>query len=289
MVKIAIIGDIHHQFTQFDVAYFNNSDYDLLLCTGDLPFHGSQKDQELASRLAALEKPALLIPGNHDCVNMAQFIAEAKGMAWLANASSPGQQELVEELQQLLDPVVMCGYSVHEYLFDGVDLCVIAGRPLSFGGPELRYRRYLEANFGVDSLNASVERLQKLIDGAGSRQILFLSHNGPSGLGSKADDIWGCDFKPQAGDYGDPDLEAATTYAKNMGRLVPAVIAGHMHHALQNGGDRHWLARRNNTTYINAARVPRVIESKTQTLHHHIQLYIDRKEVIVEEKLIAAY
>lgn len=289
MAKIALIGDIHHQFTLFDVAYFNNSDYDLLLCTGDLPFHGSQKDQELASRLAALEKPALLIPGNHDCVNMAQFIAEAKGITWLANASSPGQQELVEELRQLLDPVVMCGYSAHEFHFDGLDLCIIAGRPLSFGGPELRYRRYLDANFGVDSLNASAERLQELIDEVDASQILFLSHNGPTGLGSRPKDIWGCDFKPQAGDYGDPDLEAAVTYAKNTGRLVPAVIAGHMHHTLQNGGDRHWLARQNNTTYINAARVPRVIESKTQTLHHHIQLYIDRKEIIVEEKLIAAH
>ena len=134
---MAIIGDIHHQFTPFDVAYFNQSDYDLILCTGDLPYHGSQQDRQLVSRLAALEKPALLIPGNHDCVNMAQFIAEAKGMAWLANRSNPRQQQLVEELHQALGPVEMCGYSAHNFIFDGLDLCVIAARPLSFGGPEL--------------------------------------------------------------------------------------------------------------------------------------------------------
>ena len=115
MVRIGIIGDIHHQFTHFDVDFFNNSAYDLLLCTGDLPYDGSIKDQHLVSLLASLTKPTLLIPGNHDCVNKAQFLAEAAGASWLAYRSHPQQQKLVEELRIGLSPVVMCGYSAHEF------------------------------------------------------------------------------------------------------------------------------------------------------------------------------
>lgn len=287
MVRIGIIGDIHHQFTHFDVDFFNNSAYDLLLCTGDLPYDGSIKDQHLVSLLTSLTKPTLLIPGNHDCVNKAQFLAEAAGASWLANRSHPQQQKLVEELRIGLSPVVMCGYSTHEFLIDGFEFCIIAARPLSFGGPDLRYRRYLETNFAIDSLQASTKRFQDLINGTGTRHILFLSHNGPTGLGSTAEDIWGCDFKPQAGDYGDPDLGAAITYAKNKGRNVLAVIAGHMHHSLQNGGIRQWLVRKENTTYVNAARVPRIFTSNRNIWHHHVSLSIDQNQIAAEEMLVA--
>ena len=41
---------------EWDVDYFNNSNYDLLLCTGDIPYHGSDDDQALVSRLAMLAK-----------------------------------------------------------------------------------------------------------------------------------------------------------------------------------------------------------------------------------------
>lgn len=289
MVRLAIIGDIHHHFTQFDIDYFNGSSYDLLLCTGDLPFHGSPQDEQIVSRLAALKKPTLLIPGNHDCTSTTQFIAEARGMTRLASAGYRRQQELAGKLRRALDPVVLSGYSAHNYQFGGIDFCLIAGRPLSFGGPELRYRRYLEANFGVDSLQASVRRLQELIDASRSTQILFLAHNGPTGLGSNPEDIWGCDFKPRGGDYGDPDLETAITYAKVIGKNVRAVVAGHMHLTLQNGGSRQWLVCQDGTTYINAARVPRVLQMGAQTYHHRVMLRFDDQQLMAEEKLIAEH
>ena len=36
MPTLAIVGDIHHQFTARDITYFNQSAYDLILFTGDL-------------------------------------------------------------------------------------------------------------------------------------------------------------------------------------------------------------------------------------------------------------
>jgi uncharacterized protein (TIGR04168 family) len=289
MVNIGIIGDIHHYFTSFDVDYFNHSIYDLLLCTGDLPYHGTNNDKQVVGLLATLQKPTLLIPGNHDCVNTAQFIAEAKGVTWLADRTNPQQQQLVEELRRGLGLVVMGGYSSHDYHFGDLDFCVMAARPLSFGGPDLSYRRYLQTNFSIDNLQSSAKRLQELIDATEASQILFLSHNGPTGLGALAEDIWCCDFKPQAGDYGDPDLRAAINYAKERGKKVTAVIAGHMHHALVNGGHRKWLVRQDNTCYINAARVPRIFEIDATTIHHHIHLNLDKDGVLVEEKLIAKH
>ena len=286
MINIAIVGDIHHFFAQFDVDYFNQADYDLLLLTGDIPFQSSGAERQLLGRLSALRKPALLIPGNHDCATKAQFLAEATGQSWLGAIGRPGQEQLVNELRDGLEPVVLCGYSTHAYRFADRDLAVIAARPLSFGGPDLSYRAYLQSSFAVDSVQTSAERLQQLIAGSAAGDLLFLSHNGPSGLGASAEDIWGCDFKPEAGDYGDPDLEMAIHYARKIGKRVPAVVAGHMHHALQTGGSRRWLVQRDETSYINAARVPRIFNLDGRVIHHHIALRITPDRSVVEEMLV---
>ena len=286
MLKLAVIGDLHHDFADFDVAYFNASTYDLLLLTGDLPYQGSKQDQQLVERLAALTKPALLIPGNHDCITYSQFIAEVKGLARLASWSNHGQQELVSDLRQRLQPVIMGGYSTHVFQADELELGVIVARPLSFGGPELTNRHYLETNFAIDSLEASDRRLKTLVDSMPQAHLVFLSHNGPTGLGAEAEDIWGCDFRREAGDYGDPDLEVAISYAKACEKQVPVVVAGHMHHNLLSGGERNWLVERSGTTYINAARVPRIFSRNNQTYHHHVKVLLDTHGVVVEERLV---
>ena len=41
-VKLAVIGDVHLHFNQFDVDYFNTSNYDLILFVGDLTNYRSQ-------------------------------------------------------------------------------------------------------------------------------------------------------------------------------------------------------------------------------------------------------
>jgi uncharacterized protein (TIGR04168 family) len=287
MIKIAIIGDNHRHFTLADVATLNHSDYDLVLITGDLVDFRAHDAFPIADLLAQLKMPALLIPGNHDCTNITQFLAEVKGINWLAEVSSGGQEKRVAELRRHLGPVTLAAYSCHDFSLEDQDFSVIAARPFSPGGPELRFRPYLRQEYGINSLGDSVQRLQKLVDEAASESLIFLAHNGPTGLGSEKDDIWGCDFRAAGGDYGDPDLQEAILYAKQRGKQVSAVVAGHMHHQLQDGAQRRWLVEADGTTYINAARVPRIFESDGNTLHHHLAVTLEGQKVVVTEMLLS--
>ena len=88
--------------------------------------------------------------------------------------------------------------------------------------------------------------------------LLVLSHNGPAGLGDRADSIWGCDFREEEGDWGDPDLTQAIDHARAQGKRVLAVIGGHMHLRTKQGVERPWRTERDGTLYLNAARVPRI-------------------------------
>jgi uncharacterized protein (TIGR04168 family) len=115
---------------------------------------------------------------------------------------------------------------------------------------------------------------------------VFLSHNGPVGLGDAPHDMWGCDFKPGGGDWGDPDLTAAVEYAIACGKRVLAVVAGHMHLRTKHGHERPWCARRDDTLYVNAARVPRIIARDREVHRHHVELIIDRDGVTANEVFV---
>ena len=181
--------------------------------------------------------------------------------------------------------IALCGYSLHRVSVGSRQFSLIAGRPHSMGGPELTFPHYMARTYDIHSLEDSESRLRSLIDEA-DEEVIFLAHNGPHGLGENAHDIWGCDFRAEEGDYGDPDLEAAIRYAKEEGRRVTAVVAGHMHQQLMDGGQRKWLVQRDGTTYINAARVPRIFKSGGETMRHHVSVTLEEGEVVVEELLV---
>ncbi|MCB1139979.1 MAG: hypothetical protein KDK23_14555, partial [Leptospiraceae bacterium] len=105
---------------------------------------------------------------------------------------------------------------------------------------------------------------------------------GPAGLGSSPSDIWGCDFDPQRGDFGDADLTLALEAASELNKAPIAVVAGHMHHALKGGGERTWYLERNGVHYINAARVPRIYRENGEKRRHHIRIELDSSATKVE-------
>lgn len=286
MVKLAIIGDVHLHFSPEDVDYFNQSAYDLLLFVGDLCNYRPGKGVQIACLMARLQKPALFIPGNHDTVTLPQLAAEIWHIPLLAAVSSVGQQRRVTALRKALGNIVYCGYSTHPFTLNGHAFDVVAARPFSMGGPWLSFKPYLRRRYHIDSLAASAQRLQSCIDATASDTLLFLAHNGPTGLGSRRQDIWGCDFKPEEGDYGDPDLQQAIAYARSQGKRVLAVVAGHMHHHLKGAGTRRWLVQNNETYYVNAARVPRIFQKNGRRHHHHVAFSFDDTVVEVEERVV---
>ncbi len=94
--------------------------------------------------------------------------------------------------------------------------------------------------------------------------IIFLGHNGPVGLGSNPDDPCGKDWQPLGGDYGDPDLTDAIAQAHKMGKTIPLVTFGHMHHDLRYTKKhlrKTFAISSEGTMYLNAARVPRIVQT----------------------------
>jgi uncharacterized protein (TIGR04168 family) len=273
-MRLAIVGDVHGCWVGADSEYFNHAGYDALLCTGDLPpLIGSLPT---ARRLAALRIPTYMIAGNHDASSALQFLAELKHHDHLAALLSLGHERREAALRTALGPVKLVGYSLDLLSWEGGSLGLVTARPYSMGGDRLYFRSYLKRRHGVASFEDSAAKLRRLVDQA-PRDIIILSHNGPAGLGAARDDIWGCDFRANGGDFGDPDLRDVVAYAFAQGKTVHAVVAGHMHHRLKGGGGERkcWQLKRNGVLYINAARVPRIRFRAPGQPRHHIALTLD--------------
>uniref|UniRef100_A0A3B6TM34 Calcineurin-like phosphoesterase domain-containing protein n=2 Tax=Triticum aestivum TaxID=4565 RepID=A0A3B6TM34_WHEAT len=125
-----------------------------------------------------------------------------------------------------------------------------------------RVRLQLE-RYGVDDMSGSVRKIYDAATAAPEEHsVILLAHNGPTGLGSRIDDICGRDWVAGGGDHGDPDLEQAISdLQRETGVSIPLVVFGHMHKSLAYGGGlRKMIAfgANNQTIYLNGAVVPRV-------------------------------
>jgi uncharacterized protein (TIGR04168 family) len=282
--RIAVIGDVHMAWDRRDDAYFRSADYDLLLCVGDLA-DMRRPGLSVARRLASLPLPTRVLLGNHDGVAVAHLAAEALGFRRLSGLLGFDQLRRVRRFERILGERG-CGYSRHELTVGSMRVTLIAARPHSMGGKPLSYPHTMARRYGVGSIDESARRLCQLVDAAESDTILWLAHNGPHGLGASPADLWGCDFKPELGDFGDCDLETAIEHARASGRRVAAVLAGHMHHRLRGGGTRSWRLERDGTLYVNAARVPRIFRRGSRLLHHHVRLELDADRCWAREELV---
>jgi len=279
-MRLAVIGDIHGFWDDRDTEYFNDSDYDGVLLVGDLP--PLTNGIKVAKSIAGLTKPAWLIPGNHDGVTTLQLLAELKGWPRMRRWTSAGMERRVRRLDEALGPVRLSGYECLQ-LSDGLGL--ITARPHAMGPDKFYYGSYLQRRFGVASFEDSAARLRALVDQAPT-DLIFMAHNGPSGLGQAADAPWGCDFSDAFGDFGDPDLRNAIDYARDSGRRVHAVVAGHMHHRSKAGNERRTSAYEIGTLFVNAACVPR--QRRNGQWRHHVALKVqadtvEAQTVIVDE------
>jgi uncharacterized protein (TIGR04168 family) len=300
-VRIAIIGDVHQEFDLMDIQYFNGSGYDLLLFVGDLSnLNTSSQSLKMAADLSKLRKPALFIPGNHDVHNVFQIISEILQLSWLMRFTGIRHRKHHYKLMDELAPVEFGGFSNHPYSFNGISIDVIAARPYAMGGSSLSFTPLLKQVFHLKTLDESSRLLMKQVDSTVSDNLIFLAHNGPYGLSDSPTGIWGCDFDPAFGDFGDRDLTDAIDYAKSQGKRILAVIAGHMH--LQTylgpkplwkrrgapGPLRPWLVEKAGVKYVNAALVPRIYQKEGETVHHHICLEFDGLDLELSEKSIAS-
>lgn len=259
--KIALIGDVHGRWNLLDVEFFNENAYGGVLFTGDLPIAAGA--EKIAEHMAGLTVPAWLIPGNHDSVTLVQLLAEIRNQRFMIHWTARGQLKRYNNLLRSLGRVVAGGYSHHRLPVEraGKPLYLVMGRPFSMGGDVLGCAPFLRKKYHVHNKKQSTKLIVETVrqcDGP----VLVLSHNGPAGLGDRATDIWGCDFRKEEGDFGDSDLARALSEieVEHPGKVL-GVVAGHMHHALKGehkGRTRRWFLRDDNRFYLNGARVPRI-------------------------------
>ncbi|MBV1906416.1 MAG: metallophosphoesterase [Pseudomonadales bacterium] len=282
--RLAIVGDLHTHWDHIDLAQFARANYDLLYFTGDLGGGTPDSTLRIAQSIAQLNQPALVMPGNNDTGDIHQLAAELTHQNGMNRLLS-----ITKGTENTQNPISLCGYSQHRINTPHTDIGLIAARPHSMGGVSLSFPEYMEATYGISTLEQSTQRLIDLVDNTDTENLIFLAHNGPQGLGQEPQDMWGCDFKENGGDWGDPDLTDAIFYAREKGKKILAVIGGHMHLRTKQGHERPWKTTIGDTLYINAAKVPRIFQSKEDVHRHHILMTINEQGIQIEEKLIPEY
>ncbi|KAF5956273.1 hypothetical protein HYC85_003498 [Camellia sinensis] len=238
---------------------------------------------ELVRSIAKLKVAKAVILGNHDAWRTQQFAERRKDRVQL-------------QLECLGEEHV--GYQRLDYPV--LKLSIVGGRPFSCGGEQLFRTRLrgvsivaaavavvtsvntpifffdlcyhgVDCNssnwnyplrYGVHDMEGSAKRIYEAALGTPKGHlIMFLAHNGPTGLGSNVNDICGRDWVFGGGDHGDPDLAHAISQLKETTKLsIPLVVFGHMHKELAygNGLRKMIVVGADNTIYLNGAIVPRV-------------------------------
>ncbi len=258
-VKIAIVGDVHEQWDKADEIALDRLGVDLVLFVGDF----GNEVVELVDRIARLDLPKAVILGNHD----AWFTASDWG-----RSKRPYDEKVEDRVQQQIDSLGACHVGYGKLDLPQFNLSIVGSRPFSWGGPKWKYSDFYEERYGVDSFEASTQRIVEMANSATCDRLIIIGHNGPTGLGDDAESICGKDWEePVGGDYGDPDLEAAIAMLLKQGKSIPLVTFGHMHHKLRYDKERlrqPIVVAPNGTIYLNAARCPRVLSTIERTVRN---------------------
>ncbi len=249
-IVIAVVGDVHNQWNRADEEALKHLGVDLVLFVGDF----GNEAVEVVGQIARVDLPKAVIMGNHD--------AWYSASSWGRN-KAPYDQSQEDRVQQQLDALGNTHVGFSKLDFPQCDLSVVGSRPFSWGGSTWRNARFYSDRYNIKNFEESTRRIVNSAQETAHNAIILIGHNGPSGLGDKPESICGRDWKPEGGDYGDPDLQSAIEEIKKSGKSIPLVTFGHMHHELKypRGERRKIIDVREDTIYLNAACVPRIIKS----------------------------
>jgi uncharacterized protein (TIGR04168 family) len=253
-MRIAIVGDVHDQWSAADNLALQHLKVDLVLFVGDF----GNEAVEVVREVAAVSIPKAVIMGNHD----AWYSASSWG-----KQKAPYDQSQEDRVQQQLDLLGETHVGFSKLDFPQLDVSVVGSRPFSWGGLTWRNSQFYRDRYQIKNFEESTQQMVESAQDAASQTLIFIAHNGPAGLGKQTESICGRDWKAEGGDYGDPDLTAAIAQTQSLGKSIPLVTFGHMHHELKipRGKRRKLVEVREQTVYFNAACVPRVIKTAQHT------------------------
>jgi uncharacterized protein (TIGR04168 family) len=257
-IKIAVVGDIHDLWDHEDEAALQALGVDLVLLVGDF----GNESVEVVRAISQLSLPKAAILGNHD----AWYNATDWGIK-----QCPYDRRQEDRLQQQIDLLgeSHVGYGKLDFLELGVS--VVGSRPFSWGGSTWKNEKFYRDRCGVNGFAESVDRIVAAAHSTDCETVIFIGHNGPTGLGDLPEDPCGRDWKPIGGDHGDPDFEEAVAQVQQSGKTIPLVAFGHMHHTLRHTKQqlrRSIHTSSEGTVYLNAARVPRIVQNQGDRLRN---------------------
>jgi len=269
IIKIAVIGDVHDLWNEFDHEALEFLQVDLVLFVGDF----GNESIPLISQIAQLNIPKAIILGNHD----AWFSATEWG-----RKKCPYDRTLEDRVQQQLD-ILGKSHVGYGYLdFPELDISVVGSRPFSWGGSKWKCKEFYREKYAIENFHQSSDKIIASVNKTQAQQIIFIGHNGPFGLGANPEDTCGRDWKPLGGDFGDPDFQSAIKYTQELGKNVPLVTFGHMHHSLRHTKDRLRTIinqDEHKTIYLNAASTPRIQEIEGEKIHKFSLVTLDARIV----------
>lgn len=266
-IKIAVIGDVHDQWEQHDGLALQQLGVDLVLLVGDF----GNESVEIVREIATLPIPKAVILGNHD----AWYSASEWG-----RKQCPYDRSQVDRVQQQLDLLGVTHVGYDKLDFPDWQLSVIGGRPFSWGGSSWKNAEFYQQRYGVNNFTESTTRIVEAARQAEYNTLLCLGHCGPFGLGERPEDPCGRDWQPLGGDHGDPDLADAIAQIQSLGKQIPLVAFGHMHHQLRHTQKILRTAiyeGEAGMVYLNAARVPRIVRTATGCLRNFSLVTLQRK------------
>jgi uncharacterized protein (TIGR04168 family) len=257
-LKIAVVGDVHDQWEVEDGIALKYLGVDLALFVGDF----GNESVEVVRAIASLDIPKAAVMGNHD----AWYTATEWG-----RKKCPYDRSKEDWVQEQLDLLGSAHVGYGKLDFPTWNLTVVGGRPFTWGGPEWKFADICKERYGVTSLEESADRIVKAVKSATYETIIFLGHNGPSGLGDRPEDPCGKDWHPIGGDFGDPDFGEAISQALTAGKTISLVTFGHMHRTLRHTKKvlrKPVFRSPEGTIYLNAATVPRIVENGSEKLRN---------------------
>jgi uncharacterized protein (TIGR04168 family) len=267
--KVAVVGDVHDRWDENDETALKHLGVDLVLLVGDF----GNEAVDVVRSIAQLDLPKAIIFGNHDAWYSATDWGRQK---------CPYDRRVEDRLQMQLDLMAEFDVGYGKLDFPELGLSVVGARPFSWGGSNWKNEAFYASRYGVESFAESTDRIVASVKNAAHETVIFMGHCGPFGLGAEPEDLCGRDWKPIGGDHGDPDFAAAIERTRAIGKGVPLVTFGHMHHNLRNTKTqiRTRLAEREGTVYLNAASVPRVVETEVGWQRNFSVVTLERGGVI---------
>ncbi|HEY9620635.1 MAG TPA: TIGR04168 family protein [Crinalium sp.] len=256
-LTIAIVGDVHDAWDSQDEIALKKLGARLVLLVGDF----GNESVEVVRAIANMSIPKAVILGNHD--------AWYTATDWGRKMRPAGSHE--DRVQQQIDLLGVTHVGYNKLDFPEFQLSVVGARPFSWGGSVWKYEDFYRTRYHVHSFEESTARIVDAARQTAYDTVLFIGHCGPSGLGDEAEDPCGRDWKPLGGDFGDPDFEAAIAQTRALGKNIPLVAFGHMHHHLRHTNQQLRTALKTDadgTVYVNAANVPRIIRTEEDCLRN---------------------